>query len=118
MASVPDAPALREERKVVTALFADLLGSTTIGERFDPEDAREIVSGAIALAIDAIERFGGTVKDLAGDGVLALFGAPVAHEDDVERAILANAYTRIAFRVSDEDARKLDASWWLKRGAG
>jgi class 3 adenylate cyclase/tetratricopeptide (TPR) repeat protein len=83
------APQLREERKVVTALFADLVGSTAIGERFDPEDAREIVSGAIALMIGAVERYGGTVKDLAGDGLLALFGAPVSHEDDVERAILA-----------------------------
>ncbi|MGQ0668421.1 MAG: adenylate/guanylate cyclase domain-containing protein, partial [Actinomycetota bacterium] len=89
MASVRDAQALREERKVVTALFADLVGSTTIGERFDPEDAREIVSGAIGFMIEAVERYGGTVKDLAGDGVLALFGAPVSHEDDVERAVLA-----------------------------
>jgi class 3 adenylate cyclase/tetratricopeptide (TPR) repeat protein len=89
MASIRDAPALREERKVVTALFADLVGSTSVGERFDPEDAREIISGAIALMIEAVERYGGTVKDLAGDGVLALFGAPVSHEDDVERAILA-----------------------------
>jgi class 3 adenylate cyclase/tetratricopeptide (TPR) repeat protein len=80
---------MREERKVVTALFADLVGSTTIGERFDPEDAREIVSGGVALMIEAVERFGGTIKDLAGDGVLALFGAPVSHEDDVERAVLA-----------------------------
>ena len=74
MASVRDAEALREERKVVTALFADLVGSTAVGERFDPEDAREIVSGAVALMIGAVERYGGTIKDLAGDGVLALFG--------------------------------------------
>ena len=89
MASVEKPSRLREERKVVTPLFADLVGSTSIGERFDPEDARDIISGAVALVIEAIERFGGTIKDLAGDGVLALFGAPVSHEDDVERAVLA-----------------------------
>jgi class 3 adenylate cyclase len=89
MASVGDPSRLREERKVVTPLFADLVGSTSIGERFDPEDARDIISGAVALMIEAVERFGGTIKDLAGDGVLALFGAPVLREDDVERAVLA-----------------------------
>src|SRR5919109_1594122 len=89
MTSIPATSALREERKVVTALFADLVGSSGIGERFDPEDAREIIADAIAQMIEAIERYGGTVKDLAGDGVLALFGAPASHEDDVERAILA-----------------------------
>jgi class 3 adenylate cyclase/tetratricopeptide (TPR) repeat protein len=89
MASVGDPSRLREERKIVTPLFADLVGSTSIGERFDPEDARDIISGAVALMIEAVERFGGTIKDLAGDGVLALFGAPVLHEDDVERAVLA-----------------------------
>jgi class 3 adenylate cyclase len=71
--------------------------STTIGERFDPEDARDIISGGVALMIEAVERFGGTIKDLAGDGVLALFGAPVSHEDDVERAVLAGlAQTRLS----------------------
>ena len=80
---------MREERKVVTALFADLVGSTQLTERLDPEDAREVIGVAIGQMVQAVERFGGTVKDLAGDGVLALFGAPVAHEDDAERAVLA-----------------------------
>jgi class 3 adenylate cyclase/tetratricopeptide (TPR) repeat protein len=80
---------MREERKVVTALFADLVGSTELTERLDPEDAREVIGIAIGQMVQAVERFGGTVKDLAGDGVLALFGAPVAHEDDAERAVLA-----------------------------
>jgi class 3 adenylate cyclase/tetratricopeptide (TPR) repeat protein len=114
MKSVPDAPQLREERKVVTALFADLVGSTAVGERFDPEDAREIVSGAIALMIEAVERFGGTVKDLAGDGVLALYGAPVSHEDDVERAILAGlAITHAMTGYADGVARE-----WGHEGLG
>src|SRR5262245_13050353 len=78
---------MREERRVVTAMFADLVGSTTLAERMDPEDAKVIVNDAVTRAIAAVEAFGGTVKDLAGDGVLALFGAPTAHEDDPERAV-------------------------------
>jgi class 3 adenylate cyclase/tetratricopeptide (TPR) repeat protein len=80
---------MREERKVVTALFADIVGSTRLTERLDPEDARELLGGAVRRMVEAVEAFGGTVKDLAGDGVLALFGAPVTHEDDAERAIRA-----------------------------
>jgi ABC-type oligopeptide transport system substrate-binding subunit/class 3 adenylate cyclase len=84
----PAAP-MREERKVVTAMFADLVGSTALAERLDPEEVKLIVSEAVARMVRTIEEFGGTVKDLAGDGVLALFGAPVAHEDDAERALRA-----------------------------
>ncbi len=77
----------REERRVVTSLFADLVGSTPLGERLDPEEVRLIVADAVARIVRRVEAYGGTVKDLAGDGVLALFGAPTAHEDDTERAI-------------------------------
>jgi ABC-type oligopeptide transport system substrate-binding subunit/class 3 adenylate cyclase len=87
---------MREERRVVTAMFADLVGSTALAERLDPEDAKVIVNDAVARAIAAVEAFGGTVKDLAGDGVLSLFGAPIAHEDDPERAV------RAALRVTEE----------------
>jgi class 3 adenylate cyclase len=80
---------MREERKVVTAVFADLVGSTALGERVDPEEVKLIVGEAVARIVHAVEEFGGTVKDLAGDGVLALFGAPVSHEDDAERALRA-----------------------------
>ena len=90
---------MREERKVVTALFADLVGSTELTERLDPEDARDVIGGAVAAMVDAVERFGGTIKDLAGDGVLALFGAPVSHEDDAERAVLAGLEIVRAFEV-------------------
>jgi ABC-type oligopeptide transport system substrate-binding subunit/class 3 adenylate cyclase len=85
--SVPATPAFREERRVVTVLFADLAGSTELAETLGPEDARVIVGESISRIVTAIESFGGTVKDLAGDGVLALFGAPAAHEDDAERAL-------------------------------
>ena len=80
---------MREERRVVTAMFADLVGSTALAERLDAEDVKVIVNDAVGRVIGAVEAFGGTVKDLAGDGVLALFGAPQAHEDDPERAIRA-----------------------------
>ncbi len=80
---------MREERRVVTALCADLVGSTPLAEQLDPEEARLLVGEAVARMVHAVEGYGGTVKDLAGDGILALFGAPVAHEDDPERALRA-----------------------------
>ena len=79
----------RDERRVITALFADLAGSTQLGERLDPEDFRDLTGGALARMGAAIEALGGTVRGTAGDGVLGLFGAPTAHEDDAERAVVA-----------------------------
>lgn len=77
------------ERKPVTILFADIVGSTAIAEALDPEEWREVVQGAHARGIAAVERFGGMVAQLEGDGLLAYFGAPVTHEDDPERAVRA-----------------------------
>lgn len=74
---------------MVTALFVDVVGSTMLGERFDPEDFRDIVSEAVSRALRVCERYGGVIENVAGDGALALFGATVAHEDDPERAVLA-----------------------------
>jgi len=85
----PAVAAIREERRVITVLVADLVGSTAIAERLGAEEARLVVGEAVARIVRIVERYGGTVKDLAGDGVLALFGAPVAHEDDAERALRA-----------------------------
>lgn len=78
-----------DERRVISALFADLAGSTQLGERLDPEDFRDLTGGALAIMGAAIEELGGTVRGTAGDGVLGLFGAPTAHEDDAERAVIA-----------------------------
>ena len=83
-----DVASMRAERRIVTVLFVDIAGSTAITETLDPEDVRDLVGGALAIVISHVDELGGTVKDLAGDGVLALFGAPVAHEDDAERAVL------------------------------
>ena len=102
---------LREERRVVTALFADIVGSTALGERLDPEELKLIVADAIARVIGAVEAFGGTVKDLAGDGVLALFGAPVAHEDDPERAVRAGL--RIVEEIA-EFAGEVERGWGIE----
>ena len=88
-AALGASPAGEGERRLVTVLFADVVGSTSWAERVDPEEWTEIMNGALAFMIRAVTRFEGTVARLMGDGVLALFGAPVAHEDDAERAVLA-----------------------------
>lgn len=80
---------MRGERRVVTVLFCDVKGSTTIAETLDPEEWAEIMNEAFAHLIGPIERYEGLVARLMGDAVLAFFGAPVAHEDDPERAVLA-----------------------------
>jgi class 3 adenylate cyclase/tetratricopeptide (TPR) repeat protein len=82
-------PSAREERKVVTVLFADLVGFTARAERLDPEDVRAVLAPYHAHLRSELERFGGTVEKFIGDAVMALFGAPVAHEDDPERAVRA-----------------------------
>src|SRR6266567_5638205 len=75
------------ERRPITVLFADIAGSTSIAERLDPEDWTTLVGEAFQRMNGTIERYGGTIARLMGDGVLAFFGAPTAHEDDPERAV-------------------------------
>ncbi len=78
-----------EERKVVTVLFADLVGFTSRAEQMDPEEVRALLRPYHARLRDELERFGGTVEKFIGDAVMAVFGAPVSHEDDAERAVRA-----------------------------
>ena len=78
-----------EERRIVTVLFGDIVGYTTLAEHRDPETVKRLIDGAFALLVDDITSFGGRVDKVLGDGILALFGAPVAHEDDAERAVRA-----------------------------
>ncbi len=92
----------REERKVVTVLFADLVGFTGQAEQLDPEDVRAMLSPYYARLRSELERRGGTVEKFIGDAVMAVFGAPVAHEDDPERGVRAALAIRDAIR--DEDA--------------
>jgi class 3 adenylate cyclase len=77
------------ERKTVTALFADIKGSTEMMEDLDPEEAGAIIDPALRLMIDAARRYDGYVVQSTGDGIFALFGAPVAHEDHPQRALYA-----------------------------
>ena len=83
-----------EERKVVTVLFADLVGFTSRAEQMDPEEVRALLRPYHARLRDELERFGGTVEKFIGDAVMAVFGAPVAHEDDAERAVRAGLAIR------------------------
>jgi predicted ATPase/class 3 adenylate cyclase len=83
------AESLQGERKTVTALFADIKGSTELMEELDPEEARAIVDPALRIMVDAVRHYEGYVVQSTGDGVFALFGAPVAHEDHPQRALYA-----------------------------
>ncbi len=84
---MPSAP--RRERKVVTVLFCDLVGFTSQAESMDPEDVEALLRPYHHRVRAELERHGGTVEKFIGDAVMALFGAPVAHEDDPERAVRA-----------------------------
>jgi hypothetical protein len=90
------------ERKTITALFADLKGSTALIEDLDPEEARAIIDPALQLMMDAVHRYEGYVAQALGDGIFALFGAPIAHEDHPQRALYA------ALRMQDEMRRYAD----------
>jgi len=96
----PEAQA-REERKVVTCLFCDLVGFTARAEAMDPEDVRRLLQPYHARVRAELERFGGTVEKFIGDAVMAVFGAPVAHEDDPERAVRAALTVREAIATDD-----------------
>jgi class 3 adenylate cyclase len=84
-----EATEAHEERKVVSVLFADLVGFTSRSERIDPEDVRAVLEPFHAHVRSELERYGGTVEKYIGDAVMAVFGAPTAHEDDPERAVRA-----------------------------
>ncbi len=89
---IAEAPApenLDGERKTVTALFADIKGSMDLIEDLDPEEARALVDPALKLMIDAVHHYDGYIVQSTGDGIFALFGAPVAHEDHPQRALYA-----------------------------
>ena len=90
------------ERKTITALFADLAGSTVLIRDLDPEDARRLIDPVLQLMMDAVHRYEGYVAQPLGDGIFALFGAPIAHEDHPQRALYA------ALRMQEEMRRYAD----------
>src|SRR5713226_7982304 len=98
--------ALDGERKTVTALFADIKGSTELMEDIDPEEARAIVDPALKLMMDAVHRYDGYIVQSTGDGIFVLFGAPVAHEDHPQRALYAALAIRDALRRSGAELKE------------
>jgi class 3 adenylate cyclase/tetratricopeptide (TPR) repeat protein len=93
------------ERKVVTVLFGDVANSTAIFERLDPEVVHRIMDGCFRILMDEIHRYGGTVNQFRGDCVMALFGAPLAHEDHAKRACFAALRIQRAMKAYSEDIR-------------
>jgi predicted ATPase/class 3 adenylate cyclase len=98
--------ALEGERKQVTVLFADLKGSTELIRDLDPEAAQRLLDPALRHMMDAVHRFEGTVNQVLGDGIMALFGAPVAHEDHAVRACYAALAMQAAMRRYAEEVRR------------
>ena len=114
-------PAVRatpaDERRQVTVLFADLSGYTAASERMDPESVKALVDGALRRLGEEVTRYGGTVDKYIGDNVMAVFGAPVAHEDDEERAVRAALGMQAAMdEINAELTRRHAASFQLRVG--
>lgn len=95
-----------EDRRLVTVLFCDLVGFTPLSEQLDPEEVREIQDTYFASMSAEIHRYGGTVEKYAGDAVLAIFGAPTAHEDDPERAVRCALAMQRALAPLETEARR------------
>ena len=98
--------ALEGERKHVTVLFADLKDSTELIRGLDPEAAQQLLDPALHHMMDAVHRFEGTVNQVLGDGIMALFGAPIAHEDHALRACYAALAMQMAMRASTDEVRR------------
>src|SRR5262245_50671853 len=101
--------ALEGERKQVTVLFADVKGSMDLSQQVDPEQWHQIMDRFFAILAEGVHRFEGTVNQYTGDGIMALFGAPIAHEDHAQRACWAALHLQEALRTYAEE---------LKRGRG
>ena len=93
---------MAEERRIVTVLFADVVGSTALAEALDPEDVRAILGRLFGIATDVVERHGGRVEKFIGDAVMAVFGVPIAHDDDAARALAAATEFRDRVRADPD----------------
>jgi DNA-binding SARP family transcriptional activator/class 3 adenylate cyclase len=109
-APVDGSRAMEDERRPVTVLFADIVGSTALGERLEPDEAKVLVGECVTMMSRAVDEYGGTVQAYQGDGICAYFGVPSAHEDDPERA--ARTALRILEVVSGY-ARDIEAAWGI-----
>src|SRR5882724_7010194 len=98
--------ALEGERKQVTVLFADVKGSMELAEQLDPEEWSQIMHRFFQILSDGVERFEGFVDKFTGDGIMALFGAPIAHEDHAQRACFAALYLRDELKRYADELRR------------
>jgi len=106
--SAPEPRVIEDERRPVTVLFADIVGSTALGERLEPDEAKVLVGECVTMMSRAVDEYGGTVQAFQGDGICAYFGVPAAHEDDPERA------ARTALRILEVVrgyAQDIEAAW-------
>ena len=101
---------IEDERRPVTVLFADIVGSTGLGERLEPDEAKVLIGECVTMMSRAVDEYGGTVQAYQGDGICAYFGVPTAHEDDPERA--ARTALRI-LEVVGGYARDIEAAWGI-----
>jgi class 3 adenylate cyclase len=101
-AGVGPAPHAAEERRLVTVLFADVVGSTTLGDAMDPEDLRRLLGRFLAIAREVVSEHGGTLEKFIGDAAMAIFGLPHAHDDDARRAL--DAATALRERLREDPA--------------
>jgi len=108
--AAPQPRQMEDERRPVTVLFADIVGSTALGERLEPDEAKVLVGECVTMMSRAVDEYGGTVQAYQGDGICAYFGVPAAHEDDPERA--ARTALRILEVVSGY-ARDIEAAWGI-----
>src|SRR5262249_31425553 len=108
LAEAPAPAPPSEERKVITAIFVDLVGSTARSEQLDPEDVRSLVAPYHARVRAELEAHGGTFEKFSGDAILALFGTPNAHEDDPDRAVRAGLAVRQGIRELNAEDEWLD----------
>jgi class 3 adenylate cyclase/tetratricopeptide (TPR) repeat protein len=106
-----------EERRTVTVLFADLSGYTSMAEKLDPEDVKDLLDDILGRLTEAVHRYGGQVDKYIGDNVMALFGAPVAHGDDPERAVRAGLDMQVVIKEINQPLREgHDVSFELRVG--
>src|SRR5205809_7232843 len=105
-----------EERRIVTVLFADLAGSTALGEQLDPEEMRRLLARYYAIARDCVASHGGTIEKFIGDAVMAVFGLPTAHGDDPDRAIAAAIAIRERIRADAQLQGRLTLRFGVSTG--
>jgi class 3 adenylate cyclase/ribosomal protein L40E len=98
--------AMEGERKLVTVLFADAADFTTLSEKLDPEEVHGIMDGCFKILMDEIHKYEGTINQFTGDGVMALFGAPIAHEDHAQRACYAALSSQKALALYEEKVKR------------